>query len=163
MEREGIQANELAERLGISEGAISNWRAGRNGAKGKMLRRLAEALGRNPDWLIGSDAYPEPGATTAVLKETDNWRARATAAEKQLADLRQALGPILHSNCASAEPSIPGIAAASGQKRVLGPCSNKKQAAKPTGHTSASTESSASASSSQSRPANHDQGKLGES
>lgn len=52
MARLGIQANEVAEKVGVEASAVSNWTSGSNEAKGKNLRKLADVLGCSPQWLL---------------------------------------------------------------------------------------------------------------
>src|SRR5438132_2001607 len=56
-----FQDNEIAEKVGVEPSAISNWRQGRNMAKGKNLRRLAEVLNCRPGWLLGEETKEEAG------------------------------------------------------------------------------------------------------
>lgn len=63
MARLGIQANEIAEKVGVEPGAVSNWTTGVNEAKGKNLRKLADILSCTPEWLATGE-----GGT--LLKET---------------------------------------------------------------------------------------------
>src|SRR5438132_11353407 len=88
-----FQDNEIAEKVGVEPSAISNWRQGRNMAKGKNLRRLAEVLDCRPGWLLGEEDH-EYGVVLGkprTLHGKDTWHQRALAAEKKLADLRSGL------------------------------------------------------------------------
>src|SRR6267143_2114288 len=92
-----FQDNEIAEKVGVEPSAISNWRQGRNMAKGKNLRRLAEVLDCRPRWLSGEEGSEGSAllsrARTAYGKDT--WHQRALTAEKKLADLRSGLRHLL--------------------------------------------------------------------
>lgn len=96
MARLGIQANELADKVGLTPGAIGNWMTGLNEAKGKNLRKLAEALGCNPLWLSGGES-PEITYDTPTLREDspepdmEIWCRRAKDAEKKLSQVRAGL------------------------------------------------------------------------
>lgn len=57
MGKNGIQANELALKIGVEPGAVGNWMNGANLAKGRNLRKLAAALNRTPEYFLGT-AYP---------------------------------------------------------------------------------------------------------
>src|SRR5437879_4940760 len=87
--RANFQDNEIAEKVGVEPSAISNWRQGRNMAKGKNLRRLAEVLKCRPGWLLGEESLEEAGAALPHPSSDgdDRWRHRALVAEKKLADL----------------------------------------------------------------------------
>src|SRR5256885_13667536 len=83
-----FQDNEIAEKVGVEPSAISNWRQGRNMAKGKNLRRLAEVLSCRPGWLLGEEGI-ESGilaGKTPLPHGKDTWHLRALTAEKKLAD-----------------------------------------------------------------------------
>ena len=54
--RANFQDNEIAQKVGVEPSAISNWRQGRNMAKGRNLRRLAEVLKCPPGWLLGEES-----------------------------------------------------------------------------------------------------------
>jgi transcriptional regulator with XRE-family HTH domain len=56
MVRLDVQQNELAERLGIEPGAVSNWINARNMPKGKNLRKLAQELHCDGWWLRGGES-----------------------------------------------------------------------------------------------------------
>lgn len=73
MQRRGIQSNELAEKLGVSEGAVSNWMNGRNFAKGKNLRDLADFTGRPMEWFFEdpSVSYEFDPARSAAIETRD--------------------------------------------------------------------------------------------
>ncbi len=55
MLRLDVQQNELAERLGIEPGAVSNWINARNMPKGRNLRKLAQELRCDGWWLRGEE------------------------------------------------------------------------------------------------------------
>ena len=110
MSRLGVQANELAEKLEVTPGAVSNWMNGTNEAKGKNLRQLAEALRCDAHWLatgetdkpsvMGLQETPQSGYEA----EVEIWKRRAKAAEKQLDTMRNMLRSILEISSPSATP-----------------------------------------------------------
>lgn len=51
---------ELAERTGISQSTISQYRSGYSKPKDKRLVKIAEVLHVNPAWLMGLDVPEEP-------------------------------------------------------------------------------------------------------
>lgn len=99
MQRVGIQANELAERVGVTPGAVGNWMSGENEAKGSNLRKVAEVLKCDPAWLIDGDqagdksemSLREPPAES----ELELWKRRAKEAEKRLAQVQAGLRFVL--------------------------------------------------------------------
>jgi transcriptional regulator with XRE-family HTH domain len=67
----GIQQNELADRVGVSPGAVNNWLSGVNAAKGKHLRRLADVLNCDAHWLSGDESptpHEQEGAVQAEVR-----------------------------------------------------------------------------------------------
>jgi transcriptional regulator with XRE-family HTH domain len=65
---DGISQRELAERMGTTQAALSNWEVGRRRPGLTELVALADALGRDLAWLLepllilGSDAEPQGGS-----------------------------------------------------------------------------------------------------
>lgn len=55
LEKRGMRAIELADRTGISRGAISSYISGRYKAKQDNLYKMGKALGVSPAWLMGYD------------------------------------------------------------------------------------------------------------
>lgn len=49
----GMKPIELAEKLGVSRGTISQYLNGRNEVKQERLLKIAKILGVNPAWLLG--------------------------------------------------------------------------------------------------------------
>src|SRR6266702_3523732 len=70
-----FQDNEIARKVGVEPSAISNWRQGRNMAKGKNLRRLAEVLDCRPRWLSGDESgVHAPGSAKLRIPDgRDTW------------------------------------------------------------------------------------------
>ena len=95
-----FQDNEIAEKVGVEPSAISNWRQGRNMAKGKNLRRLAEVLNCRTGWLLGGkeDEAADVLHRGHTPHGKDTWQQRALAAEKKLAQLRNGLWKLLETN-----------------------------------------------------------------
>lgn len=95
MSRLGIQANELAEKIGVTPGAVGNWMSGGNEAKGRNLRKLAGALNCDAMWLSHgeSESMIDPMVLheTAAPSETEIWKRRALKAENKLEQLRVGL------------------------------------------------------------------------
>lgn len=88
MKKLGLQANELAARLGVEPSAVSNWVNGENMAKGKNLRNLAGQLQCSIEWLTGQ----ETGEPAALMTRDEpnhltleQWMHRAILAEERLA------------------------------------------------------------------------------
>jgi len=93
----GLTQRELAARVGVPLGILATWEAGR-AAPGARLQRLAEALGRPVEWLLGGFAVPswparEPhgrnGETAAADAPARGGDAEAERAELEV--LRQEL------------------------------------------------------------------------
>lgn len=66
MKKLGITAVELAEKVGVSKGAVTHWTNGTNEAGGKRLISIAKALECNPDWLSSGYGSEEPEAEPVV-------------------------------------------------------------------------------------------------
>src|SRR6266702_2493657 len=101
-----FQDNEIAQKVGVEPSAISNWRQGRNMAKGKNLRRLAEVLNCRPGWLLGEESS-DSGllfGKAPLPHGKDTWHQRALAAEKKLAHLRIGLRHLLETSGDSPQP-----------------------------------------------------------
>lgn len=56
----GISSAELAEKVGVSKGAVTHWTNGTNQAGGKRLVDLAKALECLPDWLVSGKGPMKP-------------------------------------------------------------------------------------------------------
>jgi len=104
--KRNFQDNEIAKKVGVEPSAISNWRQGRNMAKGKNLRRLAEVLDCRPGWLSGEETIEAVAAAgrVRVSDSKDPWHQRALHAEKRLADLRSGLRYLLETSGDSPQP-----------------------------------------------------------
>jgi len=63
--RAGLNQVELAEKLGVSKGAVGNWESGQNPPGDARLRKIAEILSTSADYLKG--LVPEDAST--VLRE----------------------------------------------------------------------------------------------
>ena len=84
MLRLDVQQNELAERLGLEPGAVSNWINARNMPKGKNLRKLAQELHCDGWWLKGGEGS-QPHEAPSALRDAagspaphDEMRRKAT-------------------------------------------------------------------------------------
>lgn len=74
MQAVGINAAELATKVGVSKGAVTHWTNGTNQAGGKRLMRLAEVLECDAGWLISgsSKTYKSPtGRTYGIAEDSD--------------------------------------------------------------------------------------------
>lgn len=58
--KKNMKPIELAEKTGISQSTISQYRSGYSKPKDKRLVKIAEALQVNPAWLMGLDVPEEP-------------------------------------------------------------------------------------------------------
>jgi len=107
-----FQDNEIAEKVGVEPSAISNWRQGRNMAKGKNLRRLAEVLNCRPGWLLGGGDEEGAGVLHrgSMPHGKASWHQRALAAEKKLANLRNGLRDLLEKSGDAAKPQATSAA-----------------------------------------------------
>ena len=98
--RLGLQANEIAERIGVEPGAVSNWMNGTNPPKPKNLRQLADLLGCEMDWLMGLDVA-EPMSPGELRESMDSellrWQRRALAAEHKIDVIRAVVGSMASS------------------------------------------------------------------
>lgn len=87
MKKLGLQANELAARLGVEPSAVSNWVNGENMAKGKNLRNLAGELQCSIEWLTGQETGEPAALMTRDEPNTlsiEEWMRRAIVAEERL-------------------------------------------------------------------------------
>jgi transcriptional regulator with XRE-family HTH domain len=118
MEHTGLRTSEVAAKLGLSSGAVVNWIAGDNQARGGNLRKLAELLGVTPAWLLGKEDEPSPGRVpwtfrgiADIEEELAMWKRRAQEAEKRLAALQAGLRtlPGVGSSSAPPAPEAPGV------------------------------------------------------
>ena len=65
-----VSAAELSKKLGLNEGTISNYRAGRYSPKQDRIEQIANALDVSIAWLLGADVpmrKPQPKHFVAVL------------------------------------------------------------------------------------------------
>jgi len=79
--RKGWSQQQLAERMSVTRGAISQWESGETELSLKRLSALAESLGTSEDWLrTGRDGTtPQPGGQPVTR---DEWKAALLLAEK---------------------------------------------------------------------------------
>lgn len=69
LHQRGVSQAQLAQALGLSPAAVSNWKSTENGISIANLRQAEKFLGVPQDWLLGIDpAEPAPKAT---LNETE--------------------------------------------------------------------------------------------
>lgn len=62
METLGLSGVEVARYCGVSPTSVTNWRNGRNQAKGKELLKLSEILQCSPEWLLHGRRKDAPDA-----------------------------------------------------------------------------------------------------
>lgn len=121
-----LQANEVAEKLGVEPSAVSNWTGGVNMAKGKNLRELGKVLEVDPNWLLGTmgddetpvsfrEDPPKYQTREPSNPEAAGWKERALTAEKKLQHVSSVLASLMelakpHEEKAQPEPAriIPG-------------------------------------------------------
>jgi transcriptional regulator with XRE-family HTH domain len=80
MDNKGIQGKELAERLGVSDGAVSKWRGGQSVPSQDKLHPLAEILDVDPLRLMataGVHGLLESGVIPLPLPKANRRRERA--------------------------------------------------------------------------------------
>lgn len=68
--RAGLEQADLAARVGVNQGQVSDWERSYNGCRLAMLHKLADALGCQPEDLMrgdteSSDEEDEPGKVAA--------------------------------------------------------------------------------------------------
>ena len=147
MARLNVQGNELAERLEVAPSAVSNWLSGANLAKGRNLRRLAEALDCDAAWLTGLAETGEPVVDGGgILREEPSggeaahWRERALRAERRLAALEGRLRALLgvtegaHGAAGPAGVSSKGVSATGRAARKLLRSGPRAPASSESGH-----------------------------
>ena len=61
--RAGLEQPELAAKVDVNQGQVSDWERGYNGCRLGMLHKLAEALGVPATALMRDEAADEPGET----------------------------------------------------------------------------------------------------
>lgn len=68
----GMRPSELAERTGISQSTISQYRSGYSKPKSDRLQKIAGVLGVDPAWLMGLDVqktlYEDSGRLAELMK-----------------------------------------------------------------------------------------------
>lgn len=87
----------LAERLGISQGAVSKWELAKNLPEGTQLLDLADLFGTSVDWLLGrSEKTPmvlrdSPGEYKFddVLKEMDDLKEKVASLDRAIKRLKK--------------------------------------------------------------------------
>ena len=136
LSRLGMQSNEVAEKLGVSESSISNWLSGVNSAKGINLRKLAELLSVPVPWLIGdtdTDELEDEFRTSYMVREgkmdtrdeLSYWRHRARDSEKKLAELQNVLRSCLELSAVGGTPDASGAKKSSLAGRVVAKASEE--------------------------------------
>lgn len=83
IDRASLTRRSFAERIGVSEGAVSRWVNGRTDPSLPLLPRIALVLGVTLDWLLGTPSAPGP---PQVPKPIDPRAVRR--AIKKLAEIR---------------------------------------------------------------------------
>ena len=100
MKEVGLKQVPLAKAAGVSQGSVSSWLAGTALPRLEQLKPLADALGVTPAWLIGTNTTT-PLHDLAFREgedlrgEVELWKSRATAAEKELCELKEKLRDLL--------------------------------------------------------------------
>jgi transcriptional regulator with XRE-family HTH domain len=136
LSRLGMQSNEVAEKLGVSESSISNWLSGVNSAKGINLRKLAELLTVPVPWLIGdtdTEQLEDEFRTSYMFREgkmdtrdeLSYWRHRARDSEKKLVELQSILRSCLELSGVGGTPEPPGAKKSSIAGRIVAKASEE--------------------------------------
>ena len=72
----GMTPAEISRKTGITEGAISSYKAGRYKAKQEYVYLLSQCLGVSPGWLMGFDEESESenldATLTALIESLDD-------------------------------------------------------------------------------------------
>jgi transcriptional regulator with XRE-family HTH domain len=113
LDTRGITQRELARKLGVTEGAISNYMSGLRTPGLIEIEAIARAIGMPPEELMGwhdraAVAIAEGLAIhQSIPEQIDHWRQRALAAEKQLALIQTKLKALLADSEKSSPPPKP--------------------------------------------------------
>lgn len=68
LEYHGISQNELARLVGVTSGAVSQWITGKNALTTLNAARIAEALGEDPEFLLGRTDKGSKGMGALLAK-----------------------------------------------------------------------------------------------
>jgi transcriptional regulator with XRE-family HTH domain len=89
----GLEAVRLADKLGVSESALSVWLSG-GGIKASNLKALADALDRPADWILGIDQEHDANRPASMLNESASSESKDASLKmfaEQTEDFRKAL------------------------------------------------------------------------
>jgi len=89
MRRAGLKQVPLAEAIGASQPSVSAWLSGKSLPHADQLLAISRSLGVTVDWLLTGQGTKDPDSTRSP--PTTDWRARALAAERQLAEIKALL------------------------------------------------------------------------
>ena len=115
LDRSGMSQAELAERIGVTKGSVSNWILGRvSSIKSGTINKLADVLDVDARWLVtGAGSHDQPAEPEELAEVIDFKKALQRASEQQ----REMLGAI----------------ASAAYKSVMGDHDEPKQEAEPPG------------------------------
>lgn len=71
LKKRDVSPAELARRIGVNEGAISNYRRGRYSPKQNRVEEIATALGVSIAWLMGADVPMYKEKSSPELSEEE--------------------------------------------------------------------------------------------
>lgn len=86
----GLTQEELADRVGVSQGQISSYERGENEPTGTVLRKLAKELAVSSDYLLGDTDYPY--VNTPLHEEDLTPRERELVMAFRRGDLQELIG-----------------------------------------------------------------------
>lgn len=106
MARLSLQANEVAEKLGVEPSAVSNWMAGKNLAKGENMRNLKDLLDCSAAWLLGESDDVMVLQDSAGESELLKWKRRAVDAERRLENVRNGMRYLIDASASTPTNSV---------------------------------------------------------
>lgn len=106
MARLSLQANEVAEKLGVEPSAVSNWMAGKNLAKGENMRKLTGLLECSATWLLGESEDVMLMKEDGPQVSHSYWQRRAIDAERRLENVRNGMRYLIDASATTPTNSV---------------------------------------------------------